>query len=87
VATGKLFEYLAAGPPILVLGEETAAAQIVRDTRTGAAASASDPAAIAAALEEAVDAKPPVRDPAALERYAWPALAEQYAALIESLGR
>jgi glycosyltransferase involved in cell wall biosynthesis len=83
VATGKLFEYLAAGPPILVLGEETAAAQIVRETRTGTATSATDPAVIAAALEEAVDAKPGEREPALLERYSWPSLAEQYAALIE----
>ena len=35
VATGKLFEYLGAGRPILVLGEGTAAADIVRSAGAG----------------------------------------------------
>ncbi len=83
VATGKLFEYLAAGKPILVLGDGTEAARIVAETGTGTATSATDPATIARALTEAAEAHPPDRDKAALERYSWSALAERYAELIE----
>ena len=35
VATGKLFEYLCAGPPILALTGPSTAARIVKETRTG----------------------------------------------------
>jgi glycosyltransferase involved in cell wall biosynthesis len=87
VSTGKLFEYLAAGRPILVLGEETEAARIVAETRTGTATSATDPAEIAEALTQATEAATPEPDPAVLERYSWPALAAEYAALIESVCR
>jgi glycosyltransferase involved in cell wall biosynthesis len=83
VATGKLFEYLAAERPILVLGEETEAARIVADTQTGTATSASNPAAIARALAAAAGAASTQRDEKALARYAWPALAAEYAELIE----
>jgi glycosyltransferase involved in cell wall biosynthesis len=51
-ATAKLYEYLAAGRPILVLGEGSAAARVVRETGAGSTASADDPVAIAAALEK-----------------------------------
>jgi glycosyltransferase involved in cell wall biosynthesis len=84
VATGKLFEYLAAGRPILVLGEETEAARIVAETRTGTAASATDPTAIAAALTQATGAPTPEGDEAVLERYSWPVLAARYAELIRA---
>jgi glycosyltransferase involved in cell wall biosynthesis len=87
VATGKLFEYLAAERPILVLGEETAAARIVAETRTGSATSATDPAAIARALVHAAAGEPHDRDGEALERYSWPVLAAGYAELIESVRR
>jgi glycosyltransferase involved in cell wall biosynthesis len=84
VATGKLFEYLAAERPILVLGDETEAARIVEKTGTGEATSASDPAAIAHAFERAAGGELSVaRDPAALARYSWPELAGAYAELIE----
>jgi glycosyltransferase involved in cell wall biosynthesis len=86
VATGKLFEYLAAGRPILVLGEETEAARIVKETRTGSVTSAIDPRAIAAALRQLAEtggaAQP---DAAAVSLYAWPELGARYGALIESV--
>jgi glycosyltransferase involved in cell wall biosynthesis len=83
-ATGKLFEYLAAGRPILVLGDKTEAARIVAETGTGTATSAIDPAAIAQALRQATEAAPTQRGEAALERYSWPVLAARYAELIRS---
>jgi len=87
VATGKLFEYLAAGRPILVLGDQTEAARIVAETRTGTATSAEDPAEIARALVAAVASPPPERDETALARYAWPSVAEDYARIIERVCR
>jgi glycosyltransferase involved in cell wall biosynthesis len=51
VATGKLYEYLAARRPILVLGARSAAAAMVADAHAGIAVSADDPDAIARALE------------------------------------
>jgi len=87
VATGKLFEYLAADKPILVLGDETEAARIVAETGTGAATSATDPAAIAAALTRAAEGNGFQPDTAALAQYVWPALSARYAELIESVGR
>lgn len=86
VATGKLFEYLAAQRPILVLGEQTEAARIVAETGTGAATSATDPAEIAAALERLLDAgeqATPNQD--AVSRYSYPELAARYASLIDEL--
>jgi glycosyltransferase involved in cell wall biosynthesis len=87
VATGKLFEYLGAGRPILVLGEGTAAAEIVRSANAGLVASATDPDEIAAALERLVTNPPPPPEPAAVESYAFPAVAERLAALIEQVSR
>jgi glycosyltransferase involved in cell wall biosynthesis len=87
VATGKLFEYLAAGPPILVLGDETEAARIVRETGTGEAASATDPAAIATALRRFAGGESGTsRDPEALEEFSWARLATRYAELIARQG-
>ena len=54
VATGKLFEYLGAGRPILVLGEESEAARIVREAQAGIVAPGDDPRAIADVLERLV---------------------------------
>jgi glycosyltransferase involved in cell wall biosynthesis len=88
VATGKLFEYLAARRPILVLGEQTEAARIVADTGAGAAASATDPQAIADALQRLAGAGPADGgDPEAVDRYSYAELAERYAGLIDDVSR
>jgi glycosyltransferase involved in cell wall biosynthesis len=87
VVTGKLFEYLGAGRPILVLGEGTAAVEIVRSAGAGLVASATDPDEIAAALERLVTDPPPPPEPAAVESYSFPAVAERLAALIEQVSR
>ena len=50
VATGKLYEYMAANRPILVIGDDTAAAQIVQRAGAGIAVARDDPAALAQAL-------------------------------------
>jgi glycosyltransferase involved in cell wall biosynthesis len=83
VATGKLFEYLAAARPVLVLGEETEAARIVAETGAGYSTSADDPEAIAAALRRLVDSPPTVETNA--EEYAYPELARRLAELIEDV--
>jgi glycosyltransferase involved in cell wall biosynthesis len=87
VATGKLFEYLAASRPILVLGEETEAGRIVRETRRGTATSADDPMKIAAALRELVHGLGPLGGHELVEPYAWPQLADAYAALVDEVCR
>jgi len=85
VATGKVYEYLAAARPVLVLGEETDAARIVAEAGAGFATSADDPDAIAAALRRLVESPPePVR-PEAVDGYSYPVLAKQLAELIEDV--
>jgi glycosyltransferase involved in cell wall biosynthesis len=85
VATGKLFEYLGARRPILVLGEDTEAARIVREAGAGTATSATDPEAIAGALAALADGPPPPADPAAIERYGFPAVAARLAELLDEV--
>lgn len=53
-ATSKLFEYLYADRPILVLGERTAAARIVERARAGAVVPGDHPERIADALRALV---------------------------------
>jgi glycosyltransferase involved in cell wall biosynthesis len=80
IATGKLYEYFAAGRPILVLGEASEAARLVREAGAGIATSASDPRRIAEALTAVMDH----RDrPVGVERYSYARIAEEVAGLIE----
>jgi glycosyltransferase involved in cell wall biosynthesis len=83
VATGKLFEYLGAGRPILVLGEESEAARIVRDSASGIAASANDPRAIAEAVQRVVDGEVTTTG-ADVGRFGWPQLGARWEREIES---
>jgi glycosyltransferase involved in cell wall biosynthesis len=86
VATGKLFEYLAAAKPILVLGEETEAARIVEDAHAGFSASADDPGSIARALSRLVESPSTAsNDLAAIERYSYAEIARTYAELIDEV--
>ena len=77
-ASGKLFEYLAAGRPILALAEGNEAERIVRETRTGIVVTPEDLDAIAAALRRAASGEL-ARDyaPRGIDRYAYPRLAEE----------
>ena len=77
-ATGKLYEYLGAERPILVLGDETEAARIVREADAGEVAPAGEPEAIAAALERL-----PSHMTGAPQGYSYPEIARRYAELVE----
>jgi glycosyltransferase involved in cell wall biosynthesis len=52
--TGKIYEYLALRRPILVLGPDGVAAQLVESSGAGLAANAGDPAALGACLGSAI---------------------------------
>jgi len=84
-ATGKLFEYLAAERPILVVGEDSEAARIVRATASGLIAPAGDVPAIAAALRELVTGGPEPHGHPAVSRtdYSYPRLTARLAELVE----
>jgi glycosyltransferase involved in cell wall biosynthesis len=84
VATNKLFEYLAARRPVLVLGDNSVAARIVGEAGGGIVAPADDPKAIAAALRMLVEGhiEPANVD---LARFAWPVLAERFEREIDAV--
>ena len=84
-ATGKLYEYLAAERPILVLGDRTEAARIVRETGAGLVAPLDDPEAIADALVALCNGEPlpPAQPEASREQYTYPAIAARMAELVE----
>ena len=82
-ATGKLFEYLAAGRPMLVLGDRTEAARIVRDAAAGLAVPVDDAEAIAGALERLGRGELALPPAAGRQRYAYPRLAARLSELIE----
>jgi glycosyltransferase involved in cell wall biosynthesis len=85
VATGKLYEYLAAGRPILVLGEESEAARIVLETGAGQVVAADDPALLADALRRLVRSPGKGAVPGSVEKYSYPEIAAQFASLIEEV--
>ena len=86
VLTGKVFEYLNARRPILVLGEGTEAARIVLEAGAGIATSATDPTQIEAALRSLLTDAPSVDgSDRALERYTYPRLVARLAEVIEEV--
>ena len=83
-ATGKLFEYLSAGRPILALAEGNEAERLVRETGTGVVVPPDDVDAIADALRRAVHGDlARTYAPQGVERYSYPRLAEEAAGVIE----
>jgi glycosyltransferase involved in cell wall biosynthesis len=68
VATSKLYDYIAAGWPVLALAEGNAAAEIVQRFGLGLTVPPTDPSAIAAAIRELMRRQ--------AEGYAWPGFAE-----------
>jgi glycosyltransferase involved in cell wall biosynthesis len=85
MATGKLYEYLAARRPILVLGEHSVAAQIVAEAGAGIVAPVHDPVAIEAALSRLLRSSDGVRAPdrEAIERFSYERLATRMAEQVE----
>ena len=82
----KLFEYLAAGRPILALAAGTEAGRIATDVGVAPVVRADDPAAIATALATLVSGGLQGPEPAASEGYAYPAAAEAMSAALGSAG-
>jgi len=83
-STGKLYEYLAAGRPIIALAGENEAARIVRETRAGIVVPPGDVDAIAAALRSAATGELERGfAPHDVERYTYPAPAEAMAESVE----
>jgi glycosyltransferase involved in cell wall biosynthesis len=83
--TGKLFEYLGAGRPILALAEGTEAAKIVRETNAGVTVPVGDAAAARRALEAFARGEVAPADEQARLAYAYPAVAERMAEQIEKV--
>ncbi len=80
----KLFEYLAADRPILVIGDRTEAARIVQNAGAGTAAPMEDPAAIAARLAELANGRAGLPASGAAERFHYATLAEELEAELEA---
>lgn len=83
--TGKLFEYLGAGRPILALADGTEAARIVQATGAGMSVPAGDAAAARRALEAFAGGEVAAPDAQARLAYAYPAVAERMAEQIEAV--
>lgn len=82
-ATGKLFEYLSAGRPILALASSTAA-KIVARTGTGIAVPPDDVDAIYRQLQRLASGSLPPYAPHDIEPYLYPAPAERMSEVIET---
>ena len=83
-ATGKLFEYLASGRPIIALARDNEAERIVRETHTGVTVDGGDPTAIRAVLQALVDGTlARSYAPRGLDRFRYPGPAEAIAELVE----
>jgi glycosyltransferase involved in cell wall biosynthesis len=78
----KLFEYLAAGTPILALAAGTEAGRVVHEAG-GATVQADDVSAIVEALRRVVDGDLKPSEPAARERYSYPGVAERMATVAQ----
>jgi glycosyltransferase involved in cell wall biosynthesis len=84
-ATSKIFEYLAAGRPIVALAEGNEAARIVQETGTGITVPPDDVDAITRVLHQAATGElKSAYAPRGLERYTYPAPAEAMAKVIET---
>jgi glycosyltransferase involved in cell wall biosynthesis len=88
-STGKIYEYLAAGRPILALAVDNEAARIVSETGSGVIVPPADVDAIAAALRRAALGELQLTYvPRGVERYTYPAPAEAMAQCVEcAIGR
>lgn len=83
-ATGKLYEYLAARRPILVLGDRTAAAAIVERAGAGVAIPVANPDAAEQVLREMIASPPVPPSEDAIAQYAYPQIAARYEEVIRA---
>jgi glycosyltransferase involved in cell wall biosynthesis len=83
LANFKLFEYMAAGRPIIALAAGTEAGRIVGEA-SGEVASADDPGSIRGALVSLLAGGVSPPSPDARAAYSYPALAERMAAAVET---
>jgi glycosyltransferase involved in cell wall biosynthesis len=84
IATGKLYEYLAAGRPILALAGENEAASIVAETGTGVSVAPDDIPGIRRALATVASGElERSYEPRGLDHYVYPAPARAFAEAIE----
>jgi len=83
-ATSKIFEYLAAGRPIVALAEDNEAARIVGETHTGVAVPPDDVEAIVEALHRVASGElARAYSPRGVERFTYPGPAEAMQACLE----
>lgn len=91
IVSGKIFEYMAAGPPIIVCGgsQQSAAGQMVRRSRTGVVTGTDDTALLSAleAVAGGDGALAGPRDDEFIEAYTRRRIAEAFLARIEALVR
>ena len=88
LANLKLFEYLAAGRPVVALADGTEAGRIVRETAAGEVVASNDPVAIRGALRKLVAGQLSSPDADALRPYTYPAAAQRMADAVETaIGR
>jgi len=80
----KLFEYLAAGRPIVALAAGTEAGRIVLETGAGEVVPSNDVEAIRGALRRLVAGALSAPDPQSVRSHSYPAAAERMAAAVET---
>jgi glycosyltransferase involved in cell wall biosynthesis len=83
LANLKLFEYLAAGRPVLALAGGTEAGRIVAETDAGEVVRSDDVPAIVDALRRLAGGETEPPDPERAGEYSYPAVAEQMADAVE----
>jgi glycosyltransferase involved in cell wall biosynthesis len=83
-ATGKLFEYLATGRPILVLGRGSAAGTIVEQAQAGIVIPTHDTDAALGALRRILAGELSALPAGGREAFGYPALAERYERTLEA---
>lgn len=83
-ATGKLFEYIGAGRPVLALAADNEAARIVQETNIGITVPPDDVEEIAAGLRRFASGQMAAEyAPHGIERFTYPAPADAIAGLVE----
>jgi glycosyltransferase involved in cell wall biosynthesis len=80
----KLYDYMAAGRPILALAPPGSALErLFSESHIGAIADPADHRAIVRALRSQLDPESSGADPAVVQRHSWDRLAEDYVRVIE----